>query len=56
MPRNGFTQISLFGKMQRGKSPSFELFQLDVYEGLSELLSVLHKLLLNHKASFVGMM
>ena len=24
-------KISLFGKMQRGKSPSFELFQLDMY-------------------------
>ena len=22
---------SLFGKMQRGRSPSFELFQLDMY-------------------------
>ena len=25
-------KISLFGKMQRGRSPSFELFQLDMYE------------------------
>ena len=24
-------KISLFGKMQRGRSPSFELFQLDMY-------------------------
>ena len=24
-------KISLFGKMQRGRSPSFELFQLDLY-------------------------
>ena len=23
---------SLFGRMQRGRSPSFELFQLDMYE------------------------
>ena len=26
-----FRKISLFGKMQRGRSPSFELFQLDMY-------------------------
>ena len=31
MSQNGFAQISLFGKMQRGRSPSFELFQLDMY-------------------------
>ena len=24
-------KISLFGKIQRGRSPSFELFQLDMY-------------------------
>ena len=28
-------KISLFGKMQRGRSPSFELFQLDMY-GMTE--------------------
>ena len=31
MSQNGFAQISLFGKMQRGRSPSFKLFQLDMY-------------------------
>ena len=25
-------KISLFGKMQRGRSPSFELIQLDMYD------------------------
>ena len=25
-------KISLFGKVQRGRSPSFELFQLDMYD------------------------
>ena len=25
------SKISLFGKMQSGRSPSFELFQLDLY-------------------------
>ena len=27
-------KISLFDKMQRGRSPSFELFQLDMYVNL----------------------
>ena len=31
-------KISLFGKMQRGRSPSFELFQLDMYVNLTFIL------------------
>ena len=27
-------KFSLFGKMQRGRSPSFELYQLDMYEAI----------------------
>ena len=33
-------QISLFGKMQRGRSPSFELFQLDMYVILQHLTDI----------------
>ena len=41
-------KISLFGKMQRGRSPSFELFQLDMYASPSSLQSAHKKFLFPH--------
>ena len=43
-------KISLFGKMQRGRSPSFELFQLDMYVKSKLILKMVSvALLLKHE-------